>query len=155
MKIPLNTVIICQTDIYPLGLPSLCGILMETAFSNAACRTSSEALKARLFTTSVLQAAPVTTVREGKGDGWECTTLCYNNGVTVHKLPRSFWTLVQFKYQCYFHSFTKCPKSLPATLAPFWLFSPTKSIMMDLPCTSVPWASSSIFSASASVLNST
>lgn len=76
MKIPLNTVIICQTDIYPLGLPSLCGILMETAFSNAACRTSSEALKARLFTTSVLQAAPVTTVREGRKETGENVQHC-------------------------------------------------------------------------------
>lgn len=43
---------------YPLGLPSLCGILIETAFSNVDCKTSSVALKARLFTTSVLLAAP-------------------------------------------------------------------------------------------------
>lgn len=49
---------------------------------------------------------------------------------------------------------TTGPVSLPDTLAPFWLFSPTKSIMMDRPWTSAPWASSSIFSASASVLNS-
>lgn len=48
----------------------------------------------------------------------------------------------------------KCTKSLPETFAPFWLFSPTKSTIIDLPCTSAPCASSSIFSASASVLNS-
>lgn len=43
---------------HPLGLPSLCGILMEVAFSNVDCRTSSVALNARLFTTSVLFAGP-------------------------------------------------------------------------------------------------
>lgn len=45
-------------DTHPLGLPSLCGILIETAFSNVDWRTSSVALKARLFTTSVLLAGP-------------------------------------------------------------------------------------------------
>lgn len=45
-------------DTHPLGLPSLCGILMETAFSNVDWRTSSVALKARLFTTRVLLACP-------------------------------------------------------------------------------------------------
>lgn len=46
----------CRT--HPLGLPSLCGILIEVAFSNVDCRTSSVALNARLFTISVLLAAP-------------------------------------------------------------------------------------------------
>lgn len=47
-----------QRQTHPLGLPSLCGILIEVAFSNADCRTSSVALNARLFTISVLLAAP-------------------------------------------------------------------------------------------------
>lgn len=42
---------------YPLDLPLFWGILIETAFSNVDCKISSEALKARLFTTSVLLAA--------------------------------------------------------------------------------------------------
>lgn len=45
-------------DTHPLGLPSLCGILIDTAFSNVDWRTSSVALKARLLTTSVLLAGP-------------------------------------------------------------------------------------------------
>lgn len=54
-------------DTYPLGLPSLCGILIETAFSNVDCRTSSVALKARLFTTSVLLEAPDAIEGEERG----------------------------------------------------------------------------------------
>lgn len=47
-----------REDAHPFGLPSLCGILIETAFSNVDWRTSSVALKARLFTTRVLLACP-------------------------------------------------------------------------------------------------
>lgn len=68
---PINTVVTCHTDTYPLGLPSLCGILIETAFSNVDCKTSSVALKARLFTTSVLQAAPAATGREERKETGE------------------------------------------------------------------------------------
>lgn len=53
-------------DTHPLALPSFCGILIETAFSNVDCKASSVALKARLFTTRVLLAAPVATRREGR-----------------------------------------------------------------------------------------
>lgn len=53
------------TDTYPLALPSFCGILIETAFSNVDCKASSVALKARLFTTRVLLAAPGGTRTEG------------------------------------------------------------------------------------------
>lgn len=53
---------------HPLGLPSLCGILMETAFSNVDWRTSSVALNAKLLTTRVLHAAPVATGREKRNE---------------------------------------------------------------------------------------
>lgn len=125
----------CRRDTHPLGLPSLCGILMETAFSNVDWRTSSVALKARLFTTRVLLAwlNAVETSRKSQLEN------CFD--WTVGSVD---FTPTVFQMVC----------NVPAAFPPFWLFSPTKSTMMDLPCTSIPWASSSIFSASASDLNS-
>lgn len=47
---------------------------METAFSNVDCRTSSVALKARLFTTSVLLAAPEAAGRDRRKETGEMNT---------------------------------------------------------------------------------